>query len=228
MTDRTYRCGDGAEARGYASIVCVESDRYVVYALDPALTAAVRKDNVSRDILQIVKEVRIVEVEEDDKTLAISPRHAGRWREALREYVKTAAKGLGRDVEVVATWAKGLYGGFRYLATPQQILAALLLGLWSQVEALGEAEGELVMHLDVIHGVNFMPIVTLYVTRLLVGAALLYGYSKVKIHVYNATPTDWSYEEMYSEEIDHLQLLWKPSSPTTKALSGPLGAATTT
>jgi len=82
------------------------------------------------------------------------------------------------------------------------------------------------MHLDVTHGVNFMPTVTLYVTRLLAGAALLYGYSKVKIHVYSATPTDWSYEEMYSEEIDHLQLLWKPSSPALRALY--YGATSTT
>ena len=50
----TYNCG-GREGRGFASIVCVEADRYVVYMLDSALTA--RGRNISAGVREAVEEV---------------------------------------------------------------------------------------------------------------------------------------------------------------------------
>jgi len=216
----TYNCGE-REKKGFVSIVCVEADRYVVYMLDSALTASGRKDRVLADVKEVVKELdrrELVKMEENKEYLVISPRDAGRRREALREYGKAVARRLGQEVEVVATGAKGLYGGLKYSASQDQILGELLLGLWSQVESLGEAAETLEVRLDVTHGVNFMPTVALYVVRLLATVALLYGYSKVWIRVFNATPNEWSYEEMYSEEVAYMQFPWKPGNPALRAL----------
>lgn len=211
-----YRCS-GGEKTGFSSIVCAKADRYVVYALDSALTAAAKRSEVDGRILEAARGSGLEVAEEGDR-VAVRPAEGREWREALRRYMKAVAEAMGYEVEVVATGSRGLYGGYLYEATPDHILAELMLGLWRQVEALGEPGGTLEIMLDVTHGVNFMPTISLYAARLLAGAALLRGYDSVKISVWNATPQEWSYEALFSDSVDHLQFLWKPKIQAVRAL----------
>jgi CRISPR-associated protein Csx1 len=211
-----YRCR-GGERPGFSSIVCAEADRYVVYALDSALTAAARSGEVDGRMLEAARSSGL-EVAEEGGRIAVRPAEGEGWREALRRYMRAVAGAMGREVEVVATGSRGLYGGYLYEAAPDHILAELVLGLWRQVEALGEPGGTLEMALDVIHGVNFMPTISLYAARLLAGAALLRGYDRVEISVWNATPQEWSYEALFVDSVDHLQFFWTPRLPAARAL----------
>jgi CRISPR-associated protein Csx1 len=134
-----YRCS-GGERTGFSSIVCAKADRYVVYALDSALTAAAKRSEVDGRILEAARGSGLEVAEEGDR-VAVRPAEGREWRVALRRYMKAVAGAMGYEVEVVATGSRGLYGGYLYEATPDHILAELVLGLWRQVEALGEPGG---------------------------------------------------------------------------------------
>ncbi|MCC6020263.1 MAG: CRISPR-associated DxTHG motif protein [Thermoproteaceae archaeon] len=218
-----YKCG-WEEREGFSSIACAEADRYVVYVVDSALTAVARRAKENEKAVETARKFAerwsgVVSFKERGDSVVLEPLVGERWREALAAYVKAVAAAMGHSVEVVATGSVGLYAGrYLYKASPDHILAELVLGLWRQVKELGEPGGRLEVALDVTHGVNFMPTISLYAVRLVANVALLYGYDRVEISVWNATPEDWHYVRLFSDSLDHLHFFWEPRHLASRAL----------
>jgi CRISPR-associated protein Csx1 len=218
-----YKCGE-EEREGFSSIVCAEAHRYAVYVVDSALTAVARKTRESEKAVETARKFAeswsgVVSFRELRDSVVLEPLTGERWREALVAYVKAMAAAVGRSVEVVATGSAGLYAGrYLYRASPDHILAELVLGLWRQVKELGKPGGKLEVMLDVTHGVNFMPTISLHAVRLVANVALLYGYDQVEISVWNATPEDWHYVKLFGDSLDHLQFFWEPRHLAARAL----------
>jgi len=63
------------ERPGFSSIVCAEADRYVVYALDSALTAAANKGEVDGRMLEAARSSGL-EVAEEGAGSPCAPRRA--------------------------------------------------------------------------------------------------------------------------------------------------------
>ncbi len=214
-----YQCGGGEKRSGFASVVCAEADRYVVYVLDSVITASGGGQGrpPNRDAVEAARSAGLA-VDEKDGRVTISPPQCEGWRRYVREYIGALARRAGVEASVVATAAVGRLGGRLYRGTPDLVLSELIHGLWREVEALGPPSGQLRIAVDVTHGVNFMPTVALWAARLIASLALAAGYEKAVVQAYNATPGEWHYVKVYSEEVTHIQFPRPPARPAPRAL----------
>ena len=234
-----YDCGGGNKSRGFASIVCTgDVRRYIIYALDSVLTTQVSLNN--EDAYEVLKrleeethKIRVTisekDKEEKERSVTVTPTKElnglNEWRDLVKRYVESLVfklRGSG-DVRVVVTSSLGRYrvgstDFWLYEGHYELMIMELLQQLWANVKDLIYDGVQLKLHIDLTHGVNFMPALTLYVSRLLASLALINGASKVTITAYNAIPEVWRYEKVFSEEQDSIVVPEKPSDSRVRAL----------
>jgi CRISPR-associated protein Csx1 len=234
-----YDCGGGNKSRGFASIVCTgDVRRYIIYALDSVLTTQVSLNN--EDAYEVLKrleeeahKIRVAISEKDkekkERSVTVTPTKElsglNEWRDLVKRYVESLVfklRGSG-DVRVVVTSSLGRYrvgstDFWLYEGHYELMIMELLQQLWANVKDLIYDGVQLKLHIDLTHGVNFMPALTLYVSRLLASLALINGASKVTITAYNAIPEVWRYEKVFSEEQDSIVVPEKPSDSRVRAL----------
>ncbi|MGC9119734.1 MAG: CRISPR-associated DxTHG motif protein, partial [Thermoproteus sp.] len=216
-----YECGEGERKKGFASAVCADADRYVIHVLDSVIAASGGGAGrpVNKAAIEAAREAGL-EQREDGGRVSIAPPDCEGWRDYVERYVRGLAARAGIEesrTAVVATAAVGRLGGRTYGGTPDLMLSELLYGLWHQVGRLGEPEGQLRLVVDVTHGVNFMPAVALWAARLAASLALAAGYERAVVQAYNATPGNWQYVKVYSEEVTHLQFPRLPARRAARA-----------
>ena len=234
-----YDCGGGNKSRGFASIVCTgDVRRYIIYALDSVLTTQVSLNN--EDAYEVLKrleeethKIRVTisekDKEEKERSVTVTPTKElnglNEWRDLVKRYVESLVFKLrgSVDVRVVVTSSLGRYrvgstDFWLYEGHYELMIMELLQQLWANVKDLIYDGVQLKLHIDLTHGVNFMPALTLYVSRLLASLALINGASKVTITAYNAIPEVWRYEKVFSEEQDSIVVPEKPSDSRVRAL----------
>ncbi|ABP50698.1 MAG: CRISPR-associated DxTHG motif protein [Pyrobaculum arsenaticum] len=214
-----YQCDGRGVRRGFASAVCAEADKYVVHVLDSVVTASGGGQGrpLNPHAVEAAKKAGLKVVEKDG-AVHVEPPQCEKWREYARRYVEELLRRIGIEGTVVVTAAVGRLSNKTYRGTPDLILSELIWGLWQAVKELGEPKGQLDIHLDVTHGINFMPTAALWAARLVASIALAAGYDKVVLKAYNSTPNQWHYVEVFTEEVTHIQFPRPPRSPAAKAL----------
>jgi CRISPR-associated protein Csx1 len=234
-----YDCGGGNKSRGFASIVCTgDVRRYIIYALDSVLTTQVSLNN--EDAYEVLKrleeethKIRVTisekDKEEKERSVTVTPTKEldslNEWRDLVKRYVESLVFKLrgSVDVRVVVTSSLGKYrvgstDFWSYEGHYELMIMELLQQLWANVKDLIYDGVQLKLHIDLTHGVNFMPALTLYVSRLLASLALINGASSVTITAYNATPEEWRYEKVFSEVQESIVVPENPTDPRVRAL----------
>ena len=221
-----YDCGGGNKSRGFASIVCASgASRYIVYVLDSVLTIPLSFNN--EDAYKVLKgleeETRKIRVNDKEKLIVPTEelRSIDEWRDLVRRYVESLALkwlGEGVDVRVMVTPSLGRYASWTYEGNYEIVIMELLQQLWMNIRDSIKNGAQLRLNIDLTHGVNFMPTLTLYVSRLLASLALINGASSVTITAYNATPEEWRYEKVFSEVQENIVVPGNPTDPRVRAL----------
>jgi len=233
-----YDCGGGNKSRGFASIVCASDvRRYIIYALDSVLTTQVSLNN--EDAYEVLKrleeeahKIRVAISEKDkekkERSVTVTPTKElsglNEWRDLVKRYVESLVFKLrgNVDVGVVVTSSIGKYrvgstDFWSYEGHYELMIMELLQQLWANVKDLIYDGVQLRLNIDLTHGVNFMPTLTLYVSRLLASLALINGVSSVTITAYNATPDEWRYEKVFSETQDSIVVPENPNDSRVRA-----------
>jgi len=231
-----YDCGKGNIFRGFAPIICAgDARRHIIHVLDSVLTTQTLLNN--KDAYEALKKleeekekhkIRVIS-NEKEKLITVTPTEGlsslNEWRDLVKRYIESLMPKLreGVDVRVVVTSSLGKYrvgstDFWSYEGHYELMIMELLQQLWVNIEDLIEDGVQLKLHIDLTHGVNFMPALTLYVSRLLASLALINGASKVTITAYNAIPEVWRYEKVFSEEQDSIVVPEKPSDSRVRAL----------
>jgi len=152
----------------------------------------------------------------DRETTRIEPSDWANLRPTVDKYVKCVAEKAGIDAHPIVVGAAGRYAGYEYKATPDQIAAELLAKLWQAIDAKlgGAPEGANIrLHLDLTHGVNYMPVLLLHTAQHLANILLAAGAKSVTIDAYNAPPkTDTTSKS--TTKTPHTST--SPKSPTTR------------
>ena len=224
-------------ARGYSSMVCINRDkvdRYVIYVVDSVITVSTQpKNNDAYEVLKSLKQDGKVQLREEGGgegklTVMVEPTSGNYdkvWRSIVEEYVRRLANrwGINDDkLRVVITSTMGKYYGINtwiYNSYPDLMMMELIHELWSAINDVVNEDEHVKVILDVTHGINFMPTLTLFATRLAASLALLKGVDEVIIKVFNAMPQTWNYIKVFSERVRTIVLPEGPSSPVVKAFS---------
>ncbi|MGC8570311.1 MAG: TM1812 family CRISPR-associated protein [Caldivirga sp.] len=232
-----YNCGGGDNAvkngneEGFSSVVCINGDnvdKYIIYVLDSVITANASSsiNNDAVDVLMHLEEsgrVHIVKDRKDDRMqIRVEPdsniSNRDEWRNIVRNYITELAGKWGVDsgkLNVIVTPTIGKYNEWNYSGYPDLITMELLDGLWKTIK--DSVNENLTIILDTTHGINFMPVITMFIIRLAASLALLKGSSVVTIKEYNAMPLTWDYRKVFSEQVRFVELPEEPANPVVKA-----------
>jgi len=211
-----YKCNGETEG-GFTSAVCAKADHYLIYVQDSAATAI--SSTALEEAVECAQEAGLQVAK--DKTTSIKPSDWTNLRPTVEKYAKCVAEKAGIDPHPIAVGAAGKYAGYEYRATSDQIASELLAKLWQAIDdKLGGAlkEANIRLHLDLTHGVNYMPAILLQTAQHLANILLAAGAKSVTIDAYNATPEDWHYVKVYHQHTTHIYFPQKPHNKAAKAL----------
>jgi CRISPR-associated protein Csx1 len=236
-----YRCGGGGgvggsasgEVEGFSSTKCWGDGVYVVYVVDSVIAASApcKENSVAEVVSSDCGGVEGVRVQSDGGRVFVSYDGSGgvKWRDAVVNYVKCVAKAIGvrDDVIVVVGAAKGEYRAgevaWRFNAHGDVLAVSMLGELWEAIrkEVERKKPGYVNLHIDITHGVNFMPSLMASVARMLASLLLTKVGDRVVVKIYNAVPVGegiYEYVKVYSEEVRRFYFPWEPKTPAAKAL----------
>jgi CRISPR-associated protein Csx1 len=120
-------------------------------------------------------------------TLGEGPTY-GDVKESARVCVRERIKDFGLDpdrIRISVLPATGQFPGRRFKGDPKDFYHTLLKELSETLLNLS-GDGDVEVHLDITHGINYMPVLTYRAVRDLLG--LLAAFRRVKLRVYNADP----------------------------------------
>jgi len=213
-----YKC-NGKTNSGFTSAVCAEANRYLIYVQDSAATAI--SSTTLEEAVQCAQKAGLQVTKEkagDRETTRIEPSNWTNLRPTVENYVKCVAEKAGINAEIIVAGAAGRYAGYEYKATPDQIASELLAKLWQAIGDKPLKEANIRLHLDLTHGVNYMPVLLLQTAQHLANILLAAGAKSVTIDAYNATPEDWHYVKVYHQHTTHIYFTQKPHDKAAKAL----------
>lgn len=199
----------------FASLSCFKNsvDHVIVLALDSSIAASQeKKRGINMDAVECAKEAGL-HVGENSERIWISPpsnlKEGEVWRRKVVEYIgclmrRALGRGSSAKTDVVVAPAKGKLGPIEYKwAGHRDFLSIALLELYRVVrEELDEIN---TIYLDVTHGVNLVPVLSLELAYLLASLALISreGAVDVKVRVFNAVPSgDGGYELLRIHDMD--------------------------
>ncbi|WP_188596341.1 TM1812 family CRISPR-associated protein [Thermocladium modestius] len=221
--------GNSERRHGIASIVCADNyDKYIIYAVDSVLTASVSKSAGNSITEECAKEQNILTDLGDGKAVMPPPgsdiRDLRSWRDMARNYIRCISSKIISNTDIILTASRGTFTlykdiSWKYEASyPATIVGELLWGLWQKVKDEGVEGDQVDLDIDLTHGINFMPALTLHVGRFLASLLLMKGARKVMIRAFNATPGDWLYMKFLSEDMATIEVPAQPRSPIIEAL----------
>ncbi|WP_291767051.1 CRISPR-associated DxTHG motif protein, partial [Caldivirga sp. UBA161] len=202
-------------------------DKYIIYVLDSVITASA-SSSANLDAVEVLKrlennkEVHLNRYDDKKEKITVEPdirvSCKDQWRRIVRNYITELARMSGVSIEklnVVISSSIGMYNGWSYNSYPDLVTMELLDGLWRAI--MDSVSENLTIILDTTHGINFMPVITMFISRLVASLALLKGSRVVTIKEYNAMPATWDYRKVFSEQIRFVVLPEEPINPVVKA-----------